>query len=120
MKNELLEKALIEKGEGEAFQSLNDGEKTLLRCYYQSKGEDNLSKALVINDIVWERTLEEFVKALEKYEVKEIVFASSWSSSIDTLMFLMENGYKVIKPVTYKEEEWLNKKHIERGILLTR
>lgn len=119
MKNEKLEKMLIENGEGENYKALEDGMKRLLRFYYLSKDEKNLSKMLVVDDIIWDNELEGFVKALKEYDVKELVFASTWSSAINVMMYLLDNGYTTDGTIVYEEGKAIfGDKYEKKGIKL--
>lgn len=119
MKNERLEKMLIENGEGENWKALEDGMKRLLRFYYLSKDEKNIAKMLIVDDIIWDNELEGFAKALKEYGVKELVFASTWSSAINVLMYLLDNGYTTDGTIEYEEgKEIFGSKYIKKGIKL--
>lgn len=118
MKNEKLEKMLIENGEGEKYKALEDGMKRLLRFYYLSKDEKNLSKMLIVNDIIWDNELEDFTKALKEYNVKELVFSSTWSSAIEAMMYLLDNGYTTDGTIVYEKNNWFGKEEIKKGIKL--
>ena len=120
MYNEKLEKALKKYEDVEKFKKLKDGEKDILQLYYKSREKSNLSKKLVIDEIVWDYDFEDFINALKKYEVNELVFSSTWSSSVNLLMALVENGYEVVgTEIYYKDIIWYNKKEdIRKGLTL--
>lgn len=118
MRNEKLEKLLLEKGEGENWKALDDGMKRLLRTYYLSKDEKNISNMLIVDDIIWDKELKGFVEGLKENDVNEFVFSSTWSGAIDALMYFIENGYQVDGTVIYSEQEWFGKKEIKKGIKL--
>ena len=118
MKNKMLDKMLIEYEEPKKFQQLRGGIQKLLRFYYNSKDEKNLSKMLIVDDIVWDTEMESFVYGLKEYGVKELVFHSTWSSSIELLMYLVDNGYQVKGTIAYKEDKWFCEKQIKKGLKL--
>lgn len=116
MKNEKLEKMLIENGEGEGWKALDDGMKKVLNFYYRSKDEKNVSKMFIVDDIIWEKELEGFVKGLKDNGVNELVFASTWSSAIEVMMYFLENGYVVDSTVIYRDEVLFGQREIRKGI----
>lgn len=118
MINNELEKLLVEYEDVSKFKELSGGMKSLLHLYYQAKDKSNLTNGLIIDDIVWDDYMEDFVNGLKKYKVKEIIFASTWSSAIVLLMTLIDNGYVVKDTVIYNESEWLGRKSIKKGIRL--
>lgn len=118
MKNEKLDKMLIEYEDSEKFQQLRGGIQKLLRFYYNSKDEKNLSKMLIVDDTVWDYEMGSFVDGLKMNDVKELVFCSTWSSSIILLMYLIENGYEVDGTIVYKKDRWFGEDEIKKGIKL--
>lgn len=118
MKNEKLEKLIKEYESEEKFKQLDNGMKNLLHTYYCSKNANNIAGMLIINDIIWDNELESFVKGLKENDVKELVFASTWSSAIQVLMYLIENGYQVAGTIEYYKDEFLGKTEIRKGIKL--
>lgn len=120
MYNEKLEKAVKKYEDKEKWKTLKDGEKDVLNFYYKSRGEDNLAKKIIVDDIVWDYDYEDFIKALNKYDVKELIFSSTWSNAINLLMVLMENGFTPAGTEVYnKTEIWYNGNVvIKKGIIL--
>lgn len=117
MKNKKLDELLEICINEEECKKLNKGTNELLRFYYYSKelnDENNKVGALIVDDIVWE--VDEFIEALLKNDVKELVFASTWSSAIKLEMSLMENGYMPTEVVVYSERMCFGKKEIKKGI----
>lgn len=119
MYNERLEKMLEEYKEAEKFQKLDGGTKDLLSSYYKSKDINNISNTLVIEDIVWDYDLEDFAKALNEYNINELIVSSSWSSSaIQVIMYLVENGYEVAGTKIYNDKKLFGDRIIRKGLLL--
>jgi hypothetical protein len=111
------------KDNDEEWNKLNDGEKKLVRFWnFSRQDEKSLTGEIIIDDILWDYELEDFVKALNKYEVNSLVFASTWSSAIVVLMYLLDNGWETKGTIVYKIEKGLfgNKDKEVKGIKLIR
>ena len=124
MKNIKLKKLFDEvKSNDEKWEELNKGTKQLVRAYnFTTVNEDNIVDEIIIDDIIWDNERADFVKALVKYDVKELIFASTWSSAIELLTYLIDAGWKVEGTVIYKIEKGLfgNKDKEYKGLKLIR
>lgn len=107
----LYEEMIINKNE-EEWKTLNEGEKNIFSQYrnnrYQRQSQKEYSdytietEKLYITDVIWENELEEAYEFLKRNEIKEIIFASSWSSAMEVLNYLIDKGCKVIGNEVYK------------------
>lgn len=112
----------VEKND-EEWDKLNEGEKKLVRFWNFSRGEDrNITNNIILDEIVWDTEMEEFVKALNDYEVDRLIFASTWSSAIELLMYLLDNGWETKGTIVYRIEKGLfgEKDKEVKGIKLIR
>lgn len=112
----------VEKND-EEWNKLNEGEKKLVRFWNFSRGEDrNITNNIIVDDIVWDKEMEDFVKALNDYEVDRMIFASTWSSAIELLMYLLDNGWTTAGTIVYRKEKIIGKDEYReiKGIKLIR
>ncbi len=88
----------------EEWRKKSDGEKALINDYIHSRTDKRmLTEYLVIEDIVWEKELEDYLKALKKYKINKFVYADTSTACFRTLLFFIHNGAK-ITPIEYKTE----------------
>ena len=88
----------------EEWKSKSDGEKSLINDYIHSRTDKRmLTEYLVIEDIVWEKELEDYLKALKKYKINKFVYADTSTACFRTLLFFLNNGAK-ITTIEFKEE----------------
>lgn len=109
MKNIKLE---LEKSKNQEYwDKLNDGEKYVLRL-----ADNNY----VLTDVIWDYDYENFYKALKEYGVKEIIFASTWSSALKLEIFLIEKGCEIAGTKVARKEfrgyDFETKKEIYKDI----
>lgn len=112
----------VEKND-EEWNKLNEGEKKLVRFWNFSRGEDrNITNNIIVDDIVWDKEMKDFVKALNDYEVDRMIFASTWSSAIELLMYLLDNGWTTAGTIVYRKEKIIGKDEYReiKGIKLIR
>lgn len=112
----------VEKND-EEWKKLNEGEKKLVRFWNFSRGEDrNITNNIILDEIVWDTEMEDFIKALDDYEVDRLIFASSWSGAIELLMCLLDNGWETKGTIVYRKEKIIGKNEYRevKGIKLIR
>ena len=105
------------------WKELDDGTKQLVRAYNFSKtNENNIVDDVIINEVIWDNEKADFVKALVKYDVKELVFASTWSSAIELIVYLVDAGWEVEGTIVYKIEKGLfgNQDREYKGLKMVR
>lgn len=107
MNNKIIEKIFNKVKDNDVeWNKLNEGEKQLIRFWNFSRGEDrNITNNIILDDIVWDKEMEDFVKALNDYEVDRLIFASTWSSAIELLMYLLDNGWETKGTIVYRKEK---------------
>lgn len=125
----LYEEIIINKNE-EEWKSMNKGEKNIFSQYRNNKYEKQSmneyssysieTDKLYITDVVWENEFEEVYNFLKEINVKQILFASGWSSALEVVNFLIDKGCKVVGNEIYKiEYNWDgNKKNEKKGLLI--
>lgn len=124
MNNSIIEKIFEEvKDNQEKWNELNEGQKKVIRFWNFSRGEDrNITNNIIVDDIVWDKEQEDFIKALDEYEVDRLIFASTWSSAIELLMYLLDNGWTTAGTIVYRKEKIIGKDEYReiKGIKLIR
>ena len=109
----------------EKFKTLNVGEKILVRLYGEvankNRFNERITDLLVVGrDVIWDNEYDSFLYALNRFKINEFVFASTWSSSIEFLAYLIENGYKVDKTIIYEMSEFNSNVTKSKGIKLVK
>lgn len=109
----------------EKFKILSVGEKILVRLYgevtQKNRFNERTTDLLVIGrDVIWDNEYDSFLYALNRFKITEFVFASTWSSSIEFLAYLIENGYRVDKTIIYEMSEFNSNVTKSKGIKLVK
>lgn len=109
----------------EKFKTLSIGEKILVRLYGEvankNRFNERITDLLVVGrDVIWDNEYDSFLYALNRFKINEFVFASTWSSSIEFLAYLIENGYKVDKTIIYEMSEFNSNVTKSKGIKLVK
>lgn len=109
----------------EKFKKLSVGEKILVRLYgevaQKNRFNERITDLLVIGrDVIWDYEYDSFLYALNHFKINEFVFASTWSSSIEFLAYLIENGYRVDKTIVYEMSEFNSNVTKSKGIKLVK
>lgn len=80
------------------------GERDLIQDYLHTRRDDRMiTDYLVIQDVVWEEELEEYLEALKKYKIDKFVYADTSTACFRTIIFFLNKGAK-ITPIEYKTE----------------
>lgn len=109
----------------EKFKTLSVGEKILVRLYgevaQKNRFNERITDLLVVGrDVIWDNEYDSFLYALNRFKINEFVFASTWSSSIEFLAYLIENGYRVDKTIIYEMSEFNSNVTKSKGIKLVK
>ena len=109
----------------EKFKTLSVGEKILVRLYGEvankNRFNERITDLLVVGrDVIWDNEYDSFLYALNRFKINEFVFASTWSSSIEFLSYLIENGYRVDKTIVYEMSEFNSNVTKSKGIKLVK
>lgn len=111
-KNKYLENLKIEAKE----RVLKVGEATVLRAYEDSKRLG--IEFIIIRDNIWDKNMPDTIKTLKKSGEEYLIFASGWSSAIETLYAFLEAGMKVIDSYAAScTDSWGDTENI-KGLLL--
>ena len=80
------------------------GERDFIQDYVHTRRTERLlTDYLVIEDVVWEEELEEYLEALKKYKVNKFIYADTSTACYRTVLFFLKKGAK-ISPIDYKTE----------------
>lgn len=109
----------------EKFKTLSGGEKILVRLYGEvvnkNRFNERITDLLVVGrDVIWDNEYDSFLYALNRFKINEFIFASTWSSSIEFLAYLIENGYRVDKTIVYEMSEFNSNVTKSKGIKLVK
>ncbi len=93
-------KKFLENSKGENYDKLSKGEQAFY--WLCKKNSKNVLGALVIDSTIWNYELPDFIKACKKYGVDKLIYSHTGSSALETIHYILSNGYTFVKTCVYK------------------
>lgn len=84
--------------------TVKSGERRVLGSYMRTKSEYPNSPYIVVNDIIWENELEDFLNFFHKMNIEKIIIADTSTALMNTLTYLIDNGAMIETTIKIKRD----------------